>query len=156
LAINDVAGCCALLRFLLRVKCLAINDVADVAGFATSYAIAVGADAKTSRRQDARNPLSAILKPFAFVIGRFPGRMPRMSRFMPRRAFLQTTALAATAVAAGAGPALAGNPSWVVGCFNRPWMQRFGAQVQPLETPQPGRVLKICCLEWLFQRKISF
>ena len=28
--------------------------------------------------------------------------------------------------------------SWPVGCFNRPWMQKFGAAPQPSSTPQPA------------------
>jgi len=57
---------------------------------------------------------------------------------MSRRAFLQTTAMAATAMGAGACHTLAAGPSWPIGCFNRPWMQKFGAGLQPLDTPQPA------------------
>jgi sugar phosphate isomerase/epimerase len=81
----------------------------------------------------------------------FPDRIRRMSkkspqRFagggmktsaMPRRAFLQTTALATTALAAGACHTFAGGSSRPIGCFNRPWMQKFGPKV-PLDTPQPA------------------
>ena len=82
----------------------------------------------------------------------FPDRIRRMSkkspqRFagggmklsaMPRRAFLQTTALAATALATGACHAMAEGSSRPIGCFNRPWMQKFGSKAQPLDTPQPA------------------
>jgi sugar phosphate isomerase/epimerase len=54
-----------------------------------------------------------------------------------RRAFLQTTALAATALAAGACHTLAEGASWPIGCFNRPWMQKFKPRT-PLDTPQPA------------------
>jgi sugar phosphate isomerase/epimerase len=57
---------------------------------------------------------------------------------MPRRAFLQTTALAATALATGACHAMAEGSSRPIGCFNRPWMQKFGSKAQPLDTPQPA------------------
>jgi sugar phosphate isomerase/epimerase len=57
---------------------------------------------------------------------------------MPRRAFLQTTALATTALAAGACDAFAEGSSRPIGCFNRPWMQKFGSKAQPPDTPQPA------------------
>ncbi len=57
---------------------------------------------------------------------------------MSRRAFLQTTALAGTALAAGACHTMAAPSSWSIGCFNRPWMQKFGSRQQPLDTPQPA------------------
>jgi sugar phosphate isomerase/epimerase len=57
---------------------------------------------------------------------------------MPRRAFLKTAALAATAVASGAAARIPEGSSWPVGCFNRPWMQKFGSNIQPQETPQPA------------------
>ncbi len=57
---------------------------------------------------------------------------------MPRRAFLQTTALATTALATGACRTIAEGSSRPIGCFNRPWMQKFGSKVQPPETPQPA------------------
>ena len=41
---------------------------------------------------------------------------------MSRRAFLQTTGLAATALAVGATAARAEGVSWPIGCFNRPWV----------------------------------
>jgi len=55
---------------------------------------------------------------------------------MSRRAFLQTTTLATTALATGACHTIAEDSSWPIGCFNRPWMQKFGSKVQPLDTPQ--------------------
>jgi sugar phosphate isomerase/epimerase len=57
---------------------------------------------------------------------------------MSRRTFLQTTALATTALATGARPALAEDSSWPIGCFNRPWMQKFGSKAEPIDTPQPA------------------
>jgi sugar phosphate isomerase/epimerase len=57
---------------------------------------------------------------------------------MSRRAFLQTTALAATSLAASACHTMAAGSSWPIGCFNRPWMQKFGSKEQPLDTPQPA------------------
>jgi sugar phosphate isomerase/epimerase len=57
---------------------------------------------------------------------------------MPRRAFLQTTALATTALAAGACHTMAEGSSRPIGCFNRPWMQKFGSKAQPPDTPQPA------------------
>jgi len=57
---------------------------------------------------------------------------------MSRRTFLQTAALATGAMAAGAGRTLAEDSSWPIGCFNRPWMQKFGSKTQPLDTPQPA------------------
>ena len=61
---------------------------------------------------------------------------------MPRRAFLQTAALAATALAAGACHAFAGGSSRPIGCFNRPWMQKFGPKA-PLDTPQPAGTIVV-------------
>jgi sugar phosphate isomerase/epimerase len=57
---------------------------------------------------------------------------------MPRRVFLQTAALAAGALATGACHSVAQGSSRPIGCFNRPWMQKFGSKVQPVETPQPA------------------
>jgi sugar phosphate isomerase/epimerase len=31
---------------------------------------------------------------------------------------------------------LAAGVSWLIGCFNRPWMQKFGSHTQPISTPQ--------------------
>lgn len=55
---------------------------------------------------------------------------------MSRREFLKTSAVAATAVAAGVSTLAAEGVSWPIGCFNRPWMQKFGSKMQPLDTPQ--------------------
>ena len=57
---------------------------------------------------------------------------------MPRRTFLQTTALTTAALAAGFPVGFAEGTSWPIGCFNRPWMQKFGSKIQPLDTPQPA------------------
>lgn len=57
---------------------------------------------------------------------------------MSRRAFLQTTALATTALAAGACHTMAASSPWPIGCFNRPWMQKFGSKLQPLDATQPA------------------
>lgn len=55
---------------------------------------------------------------------------------MSRRNFIQSAALAGTALAAGACHTMAADPAWLIGCFNRPWMQKFGTKTQPLDTPQ--------------------
>jgi len=60
------------------------------------------------------------------------------SSAISRRAFLQSAALAATALAAGGCQTARSNSSWPIGCFNRPWMQKFGSRRQPVETPQPA------------------
>jgi sugar phosphate isomerase/epimerase len=57
---------------------------------------------------------------------------------MSRRVFLHHTALAATALAAGACHTMAHGSGWPIGCFNRPWMQKFGSQPQALGTNQPA------------------
>jgi sugar phosphate isomerase/epimerase len=47
--------------------------------------------------------------------------------------------VAATATAAlNLMDASAAGVSWPIGCFNRPWMQKFGQQPQPVTTPQPA------------------
>jgi sugar phosphate isomerase/epimerase len=55
---------------------------------------------------------------------------------LSRRSFLQSTALAATALAAGACRTMGAGSAWPIDCFNRPWMQKFGSKAQPLDTPQ--------------------
>jgi sugar phosphate isomerase/epimerase len=57
-----------------------------------------------------------------------------------RRRFLKTGAVAAAAAAMNMFDAevSAAGVSWTVGCFNRPWMQKFGSHPQPLSTPQPA------------------
>jgi len=57
---------------------------------------------------------------------------------LSRRDFLQTAALATTALAAGACHTVGAGKAWPIGCFNRPWMQKFGSKAQPVETPQPA------------------
>lgn len=57
---------------------------------------------------------------------------------IPRRTFLKSSALAATAVATGVVSAPAESVSWPIGCFNRPWMQKFGSKIQPPETLAPA------------------
>lgn len=59
---------------------------------------------------------------------------------MSRRVFFQTSALAAGALATGAchTRAVSDTPSWPIGCFNRPWMQKFGSETQSVDTPQPA------------------
>jgi sugar phosphate isomerase/epimerase len=58
-----------------------------------------------------------------------------MNALTSRRAFIQTTALATSALALGTSRAAEGSP-WPIGCFNRPWMQKFNTRTQPLDTPQ--------------------
>lgn len=60
------------------------------------------------------------------------------SPLMSRRSFLQTTAMATTALAAGACHTAPADPPWTIGCFNRPWMQKFGSHIQPVDTEQPA------------------
>jgi sugar phosphate isomerase/epimerase len=57
-----------------------------------------------------------------------------------RREFLKTGAFAATAAAVKVfdPDVLAAGVSWPIGCFNRPWMQKFGSEPQALSTPQPA------------------
>jgi sugar phosphate isomerase/epimerase len=57
---------------------------------------------------------------------------------MSRRAFLQTCALTVSALAVGGCNTMAAGSSWPIGCFNRPWMQKFQTNTQPLDTPQPA------------------
>ncbi|HUD46040.1 MAG TPA: sugar phosphate isomerase/epimerase [Candidatus Baltobacteraceae bacterium] len=55
-----------------------------------------------------------------------------------RRGFLKTGAVAAVAATMGVlrVDAQAAGVSWPIGCFNRPWMQKFGSHTQPLSTLQ--------------------
>jgi sugar phosphate isomerase/epimerase len=55
-----------------------------------------------------------------------------------RRTFVKTGAAAVAAAALGLPDASAGGVAWPIGCFNRPWMQKFGHQPEPLTTPQPA------------------
>jgi len=57
-------------------------------------------------------------------------------RPMSRRAFVKATAAAAALKALDASAAH--GVSWPIGCFNRPWMQKFGANTQPSSVPQPA------------------
>ncbi len=55
-----------------------------------------------------------------------------------RRGFLKSGAIAAAATSMNLFDAdvSAAGVSWPIGCFNRPWMQKFGSHTQPLSTPQ--------------------
>ncbi|MGO8699363.1 MAG: sugar phosphate isomerase/epimerase family protein [Limisphaerales bacterium] len=55
-----------------------------------------------------------------------------------RRTFVKTGAAAAAMAAMNLGKASAAQVSWPIGCFNRPWMQKFGQQPQPTTAPQPA------------------
>jgi sugar phosphate isomerase/epimerase len=55
---------------------------------------------------------------------------------MSRRTFVKAAAAAAAMNAFDASAA--GGVSWPIGCFNRPWMQKFGAALQPTSVPQPA------------------
>ena len=57
-------------------------------------------------------------------------------RLMSRRCFVK--AAAATAAVNVFEVSAASGVSWPVGCFNRPWMQKFGAALQPASEPQPA------------------
>ncbi|HEY3863095.1 MAG TPA: sugar phosphate isomerase/epimerase [Verrucomicrobiae bacterium] len=55
---------------------------------------------------------------------------------MTRRTFVKTAATAAAAM--NVFDVSAAGVSWPIGCFNRPWMQKFGASVVPPSVPQPA------------------
>ncbi len=57
-------------------------------------------------------------------------------RVMSRRSFVKAAA-AVAAVNVFDASAAAG-VAWPIGCFNRPWMQKFGAALQPVSVPQPA------------------
>jgi sugar phosphate isomerase/epimerase len=57
---------------------------------------------------------------------------------MSRRAFLQTSALGSVALAAGLAEGETKASAWSIGCFNRPWMQKFGSKRQSIDTTQPA------------------
>jgi sugar phosphate isomerase/epimerase len=67
------------------------------------------------------------------------GRLPSMhldGRRLSRRTFVKA-AVATTAMTVLDLPAASG-VSWPIGCFNRPWMQKFGTAPQPTSVPQPA------------------
>jgi sugar phosphate isomerase/epimerase len=57
-----------------------------------------------------------------------------------RRGFLKAGAVAAAAATMNRFDVdvSAAGVVWPIGCFNRPWMQKFGSHAQPLSTPQPA------------------
>ncbi len=57
---------------------------------------------------------------------------------LSRRTFVKAGAAAAASAAMNLMDASAAGVSWPIGCFNRPWMQKFGHQPQPVSTPQPA------------------
>jgi sugar phosphate isomerase/epimerase len=57
---------------------------------------------------------------------------------LSRRGFLKTGAIAAAATTMNMFDASAAGVSWPIGCFNRPWMQKFGSGIEPISTPQPA------------------
>jgi sugar phosphate isomerase/epimerase len=59
---------------------------------------------------------------------------------LSRRRFLKASAATAAAVVANLLDVdlSAAGGGWPIGCFNRPWMQKFGSHAQPLSTPQPA------------------
>jgi sugar phosphate isomerase/epimerase len=57
-------------------------------------------------------------------------------RPMSRRGFVKAAA-AVAALNVFDAHAAAG-VSWPIGCFNRPWMQKFGSALQPASVPQPA------------------
>jgi hypothetical protein len=69
-------------------------------------------------------------------VGDMMGRM-NASHFS-RRTFVKSGAAAAALAAMNWREASATGVSWPIGCFNRPWMQKFGQQAQPITTPQPA------------------
>jgi sugar phosphate isomerase/epimerase len=54
---------------------------------------------------------------------------------MSRRTFVKTVV---TAAAMNVFDSSAAGVSWPIGCFNRPWMQKFGATIQSSSVPQPA------------------
>jgi len=57
-------------------------------------------------------------------------------RLMSRRSFVKTAAAAAAVNVLDV--CAAPDVSWPIACFNRPWMQKFGAALQPVTEPQPA------------------
>jgi sugar phosphate isomerase/epimerase len=57
---------------------------------------------------------------------------------LSRRGFLKTGAVATAAASMSMLKVSAAGVSWPIGCFNRPWMQKFGSAVEPISTPQPA------------------
>jgi sugar phosphate isomerase/epimerase len=55
-----------------------------------------------------------------------------------RRTFVKAGAAAATTAAVSIWEASAAGVLWPIGCFNRPWMQKFGQPPQPVTVPQPA------------------
>lgn len=56
---------------------------------------------------------------------------------MSRRKFIQSATLAAGALATASCKSMMDSAtSWPIGCFNRPWMQKFGTKTQPISVPQ--------------------
>jgi sugar phosphate isomerase/epimerase len=55
-----------------------------------------------------------------------------------RRSFLKLGATATAAATMNMFEVSAAGVVWPIGCFNRPWMQKFGSHVQPVATPQPA------------------
>jgi sugar phosphate isomerase/epimerase len=55
---------------------------------------------------------------------------------MSRRTFVKAAAAAAAMNVVDVSGA--SGVSWPIGCFNRPWMQKFGAGLQPASVPQPA------------------
>ncbi len=59
-------------------------------------------------------------------------------RHMSRRTFFKGAAATAGAVVNVFDASAASGVSWPIGCFNRPWMQKFGSALQPASVPQPA------------------
>jgi sugar phosphate isomerase/epimerase len=57
-------------------------------------------------------------------------------RRLSRRTFVKAAAAAAAVNVFDASAA--SGVSWPIGCFNRPWMQKFGTALQPASVPQPA------------------
>jgi sugar phosphate isomerase/epimerase len=55
-----------------------------------------------------------------------------------RRTFIKSGAAATVTAATNLMGAAGTGVSWPIGCFNRPWMQKFGQQPQPVAIPQPA------------------
>lgn len=60
------------------------------------------------------------------------------NRPLSRRTFVKTGALALASTVLAENKLSAAGVGWPIGCFNRPWMQKFGSKEQPRSTPAPA------------------
>src|SRR5665213_3656788 len=55
---------------------------------------------------------------------------------MSRRKFIQSTTIATVAATSGPLNVFGADVSWPIGCFNRPWMQKFSTRTEPVDKTQ--------------------